>query len=176
MAFDTSSRAQSTLKHINVYVIKCMRFTLSVINKDSKQSCDKSSCQMNSNAKLIKYFSFLNLQIMQTVDMNLPQRVAVRIKQNTIDKYPKRVAYSRYYYLEFQELGCNVVGARRGEECDLVIVLRAKGCILLQNVVQSRLHTVLAAAQGVAVTVQKAIHVGTLHHLYQNGCKLPFQS
>lgn len=34
----------------------------------------------------------------------------------------------------------------------------------------------LTAAQGVTITVQEPVHVGTLHHLYQDGCQLPFES
>lgn len=48
--------------------------------------------------------------------------------------------------------------------------------VLLQNLMQSGLNSVLAAAQGVAVVVQQPVHVGTLHHLHQDGCQLPLQS
>lgn len=61
-------------------------------------------------------------------------------------------------------------------EPDLIVILRTKRCILLQNMVQSSLHPMLTAAQGIAIAVQEPIHVGTLHHLYQNGCQLSFQS
>ena len=37
------------------------------------------------------------------------------------------------------------------------------------------LHLLLAAVEGVAVAVQQAVHVGTLHHLYQDGGEFPLQ-
>lgn len=40
---------------------------------------------------------------------------------------------------------------------------------------QSRLYSVLTAAEGITVTVQQTIHVGTFHHLHQDGGQLSFQ-
>lgn len=56
-----------------------------------------------------------------------------------------------------------------------VVVFVAEALVRLQNLVESRLDAVLAAAQGVAVIVQQAVHVGALHHLHQDGRQLALQ-
>lgn len=48
--------------------------------------------------------------------------------------------------------------------------------VLLQDLMQSGLDAVLAAAQRVAVVVQQPVHVGALHHLHQDGCQFTLQS
>lgn len=48
--------------------------------------------------------------------------------------------------------------------------------VCLQNLMESSLHAVLAAAQRVAVIVQQSIHICTLHHLHQDGRQLALQS
>lgn len=48
--------------------------------------------------------------------------------------------------------------------------------VCLQNLVESSLHAVLAAAQRVAVAVQQSVHIGALHHLHQDGRQLALQS
>lgn len=57
-----------------------------------------------------------------------------------------------------------------------VVVFLSEVPIRLQNLVESGLHAVLAAAQGVAVVVQQSVHIGTLHHLHQDGRQLALQS
>lgn len=56
-----------------------------------------------------------------------------------------------------------------------VVVLVAEALVRLQNLVESGLDAVLAAAQRVAVVVQQSVHVGTLHHLHQDGRQLALQ-
>lgn len=56
-----------------------------------------------------------------------------------------------------------------------VIVFIAEALVRLQNLVESGLDAVLAAAQRVTVIVQQSVHVGTLHHLHQDGRQLPLQ-
>lgn len=57
-----------------------------------------------------------------------------------------------------------------------IIVLLDEVSVFLQNLVESGLDAVLAAAQRVAVTVQQPVHVGAFHHLHQDGCQLTLQS
>lgn len=56
-----------------------------------------------------------------------------------------------------------------------VVVFVAEALVRLQNLVESGLDAVLAAAQRVAVVVQQAVHVGALHHLHQDGSQLALQ-
>lgn len=56
----------------------------------------------------------------------------------------------------------------------LLIVILCKVLVLLHNFMQSGLHLLLTVRQRVAVTVQQTVHVGTLHHLDQDGSQLPF--
>lgn len=57
----------------------------------------------------------------------------------------------------------------------LFIILFTELSILLHDLMQSCLHSVLTAAKGVTVTVQETIHIGTFHHLHQDGGQLSFQ-
>lgn len=56
-----------------------------------------------------------------------------------------------------------------------VVVFIAEALVRLQDLVESGLDAVLAAAQRVAVVVQQAVHVGALHHLHQDGRQLALQ-
>lgn len=56
-----------------------------------------------------------------------------------------------------------------------VVVFIAEAPVSLQNLVESGLHAVLAAAQRVAVVVQQSVHIGALHHLHQDGRQLTLQ-
>lgn len=56
-----------------------------------------------------------------------------------------------------------------------VVVFIAEALVRLQDLVESGLNAVLAAAQRVAVVVQQAVHVGALHHLHQDGRQLALQ-
>lgn len=57
----------------------------------------------------------------------------------------------------------------------LFIILFTERSILLHDFVQSCLHSVLTAAKGITVAVQETIHIGTFHHLHQDGGQLSFQ-
>lgn len=57
----------------------------------------------------------------------------------------------------------------------LFIILFTEISILLHDFMQSCLHSVLAAAKGITVTVQETVHIGTFHHLHQDGGELTLQ-
>lgn len=57
----------------------------------------------------------------------------------------------------------------------LLIIFFTELSILLHDFMQSCLHSVLTAAKRITVTVQETIHIGTFHHLHQDGGQLSFQ-
>lgn len=57
----------------------------------------------------------------------------------------------------------------------LFIILFAELSILLHDLMQPCLHSVLTAAEGITVTVQETVHIGAFHHLHQDGGQLSLQ-
>lgn len=58
---------------------------------------------------------------------------------------------------------------------NLIIIFRSKISIFLEYFMKPCLHTMLAAAKRVTVTVKETIHISTFDHLDQNRCELSLQ-
>ena len=58
----------------------------------------------------------------------------------------------------------------------LLVVCLSEVLVFLHDFMEAGLHPLLAVGQRLTVAVQHAVHVGTLHHLHQDGSQLPLQS